>query len=272
MGSTSREVVPAGLRPSSSIVGQLWPMTTDSASRPPGPLRIKLRRLENTGRKNNIAQRSVVRVIVCGVIDQPLRSTGPQSGDIEAPVRLACPPHIAHRSRRARRIIAWMIRISDFDLIRIKLLERLHLGGRSHPIEPLEANAHGRLQIRNQRLNLGLGCRRKVLRCIQLAHAKAHVAEAIDPITGAIAAAHGADRAFPAHRLDRFSGEGFIAELESCIGEGLRKIERGIVGDAECLPGLEYIQWSRLVDRSDTHEGGFLRNNQTVDLLGSGSS
>jgi len=33
----------------------------------------------------------------------------------------------------------------------------------------------------------------------------------------------------PAYRLDRFSGEGLLRK-ESCIGEGLRKIERGLVG------------------------------------------
>src|SRR5580704_14001943 len=110
-----------------------------------------------------------------------------------------------------------MIGITHLYLIGVEFLQRLCLSGGAHPIKPLQPRPHGRFHVSNQRFDLGFGFGGEIAASIELADAESHIPKTIHAITGAIAAANGADRALPSHLLFRLSRKNLVAELEACL-------------------------------------------------------
>jgi len=85
------------------------------------------------------------------------------------------------------------------------------------------------------------------------------------PVTGAIAAAHGTDCSFSSVGSTVSPEMVVLRNWNRASGEGLRKIEPGIVGATLSLPGFEYSQWSCLVETAalTATRGRFLRNDSS---------
>ena len=113
-----------------------------------------------------------------------------------------------------------MIRIADLDRVGVEFLQRFLLRLRPHPVELLDPRSIGGFQVCDQLLNLRFCFRRKIFCGVKLANTEAHRAESAEAIADTkIAAAHGRDRAFPAHLLLLLAGKRFVAQFEVGVGE-----------------------------------------------------
>src|SRR5207248_5554801 len=95
-------------------------------------------------------------------------------------------------------------------------------------------------EVRDQRLDFGLGLRRKVFGRVELSHAETQGAEGAEAVAHAeIAAAYRKYGALPARLLLLLAGQSLVAHLEIGIGERLGEIRGGIVDDVKGRPGLQ---------------------------------
>src|SRR5213082_703227 len=87
-----------------------------------------------------------------------------------------------------------------------------------HPIQFLNTRSIGRHQIRNQRLDLGLCFRRKILRRKELAYAKAHCAECPEAVAHTeVTTTDRSNVPFPSRLLLLLTGERLPAQLKVAV-------------------------------------------------------
>src|SRR5437588_728709 len=187
---------------------------------------IKNGRLENSGWKHNVAQTAVVSVVSLWR-HTPIASVNGsrEATGIEIPIELRAALHVANQIVTANdklRIIARMIRITDFNGVSVEFLERFLLCLRPHPIKLFDSRAIGCLQICNEILNFCFRFRRKIFCGVKLADAESHRAEGSKAIADSeVAAADGCDPALPTCLLLLLPGKCFGVELEISVGERL---------------------------------------------------
>ncbi len=152
-----------------------------------------------------------------------------------------------------------MVRIADLDDIGVQLSQGLGLGLGAHPVQRRDAGVEGALQVRHQRLHLGLRAGREIVLGVELADPPAQVAEPVQPIARqVVAAAHRAHRPLPPRPRLGLARQRPVAHLETRRGEGRGQVGGGVVGHLERHPGLQRPQGCLGIDRRQFRKGALL--------------
>ncbi len=214
-------------------------------------IRIEERRLQDGGREHDL----VLDRVVVGV--DGLRGHAPLAlvhrladaalavVPLERHRTLGVAEHVAVGQLQAT-VVAPLVRVADLQAEVLQLGAGLGLGVLAHPLELVQARAHGHLHVGHQLVHLGLRIGREIQLHVVTADRFAHhrLGEG--------------DTTLPALARLRLAGEELLAELEVGVDEIARQQRRGAVHGMEGLPGLERVQIGVGEDGRHLRDGGVL--------------